>query len=221
VVSHNYVHDNHGDGLWWDGNFTGASIIGNTVVNNDYHGIHWETGDTAEIAFNVSALNGKCTAPATSNQIYISTSTNSDVHDNNITVGPSSLCQSAIILQNQDRPDNIGFSNNIVHNNTVTFQTSAGLMGFYAQCDPGTGSCATPTGNAQINNAYYVASLSDNHWLYPTDQSTDQNGLTGTSWATYQATGQDLSGPATRRVGNATIAGRYCAPGLFLLGAGR
>ena len=42
VVSNNYVHDNHGVGIWADFNNRGFLIENNWIENNDAHGIEYE-----------------------------------------------------------------------------------------------------------------------------------------------------------------------------------
>jgi hypothetical protein len=42
VVSNNYIHDNHGVGIWADFNNRGVLIENNWIENNDAHGIEYE-----------------------------------------------------------------------------------------------------------------------------------------------------------------------------------
>ncbi len=204
-VLNNYFHNNHAVAMWMDIGVVGAIVQGNTVINNDYNGIMFEISNGADISHNVVNNNGLCSSPF-GFQIYASSSSNADVHDNNVTVGPS-CGQAGLIMLNQDRVPTDGFSGNTQHNNTVTFQGSAGLSGFYAICTPGTGNCATPSGNSTTSNFYNVTSLTDAHWVWPNPQ-TVANAFSGLTWSTYRSTtGQDTAPPSTLTVGSASVAG--------------
>ena len=53
VVSNNYVHDNHGVGIWADFNNRGFLIENNWIEDNDAHGIEYETSYNFLIRNNV------------------------------------------------------------------------------------------------------------------------------------------------------------------------
>ena len=58
VVRDNYVHDNNGFGIWFDGSNTDAVIEGNLVVDNDQAGIVHELGYSTIIRNNTVEGNG-------------------------------------------------------------------------------------------------------------------------------------------------------------------
>jgi hypothetical protein len=56
-VTHNWVHHNHGVGLWADTNNTGFLISHNYIGYNDAEGVMYETSYNAEISFNTFKRN--------------------------------------------------------------------------------------------------------------------------------------------------------------------
>jgi parallel beta-helix repeat protein len=58
TVSHNFVHDNYGVGIWTDTNDTGYLIDGNTVTNNSHHGIKIEAALSGTVSNNTVSLSG-------------------------------------------------------------------------------------------------------------------------------------------------------------------
>jgi hypothetical protein len=80
IVTNNWVHDNHGPGLWADTNNVGFRIEGNYIENNDAEGIFYEISYNARIANNTlkrnAILKGKAFAADGQNMpvaaIYIS-----------------------------------------------------------------------------------------------------------------------------------------------------
>ena len=58
IVRGNYVHDNHGTGLWTDTNNKSTVVEGNYVSSNDEHGIFHEIGYDAKLRNNIVVANG-------------------------------------------------------------------------------------------------------------------------------------------------------------------
>jgi hypothetical protein len=87
-ILNNYVHDNVATGIWLDTNIKNATVQGNTIINNAVYGVHYEASPgPCGISHNV--INGNGTGPFYSQEfpgmsIYISTSSNCNVHDNNV-----------------------------------------------------------------------------------------------------------------------------------------
>jgi hypothetical protein len=62
-VIDNYVHDNHGAGLWADTNNTGFRFEGNYIADNGSEGIFYEISYNAEIVDNIFVRNGLVAGP--------------------------------------------------------------------------------------------------------------------------------------------------------------
>jgi len=181
----NYVHDNHGDGLWGDIADQSFTIAGNTVVNNAYHGIQYEISSGASIHDNTVSGNGG-SGPVPGAQIFISSSGGADVYDNTVTV-PGGRGD-GIVVQAESRPGAVATANDQVHDNTIAFAGSNGVNGL--RSFGGT----VGSGNSFDHNTYYVAASGDAHWMW-LDPSAK-------GWSAYRsATGQD--GASTLHVGTA------------------
>jgi hypothetical protein len=83
VVEANYVHHNHGPGLWTDINNVGTLHIGNIVVDNDGPGIFHEISYNAIIQDNVSVRNGSTWTERVSGAgILVNTSSDVEISGN-------------------------------------------------------------------------------------------------------------------------------------------
>ena len=174
------VHDNWGTGLWADVRDTNWTISGNTIANNAYNGIQWETSDGVTISNNIITGNGAGPGmPMEGAAVYISSSGHADVYGNTITV-PSGA--DGIVMQSIDRADQVTTQGNVVHDNTVTFLGANGENGWRNYGG------SVGAGNSFDSNHYYVASLSDAHWIWGGSNAVMQ-------WSSYlAASGQDASG---------------------------
>jgi hypothetical protein len=130
--------------------------------------------------------------------IFISTSSNCNIHDNNVFSPTGSF--GAIYMQTDARSDAPSDAGQNVHfyNNTVTFASSGSstlLEGF------NNNSGIAPTGSYSNNNSFYdVAGVSNSHWLWNTPR------YVGITWSKYQSTtGQDAS--STLSSGNGSFTG--------------
>ena len=174
------IHDNYGTGIWADVHDTNWIINGNTVANNSYNGIQWETSDGATITGNTITGNGAGPGmPMEGAAVYISSSGHANVYGNTIVVPGGA---DGIVMQTIGRADQVTSQYNTVHDNTVTFQGSGGMNGWRAYSGGSVGA-----GNSFDNNRYYVAT-SDPHWVWG-----GTNAVTG--WSAYlSASGQDERG---------------------------
>jgi parallel beta-helix repeat protein len=200
-ILNNYVHDNIATGIWLDTNIKNATVQGNTIVNNAVNGVHYEVSPgPCDISHNV--INGNGTGPFYTSGpgmgIFISTSSNCNIHDNNVFSPTGSF--GAIYMQTDARSDAPSDAGQNVHfyNNTVTFASSGSstlLEGF------NNNSGIAPTGSYSNNNSFYdVAGVSNSHWLWNTPR------YVGITWSKYQSTtGQDAS--STLSSGNGSFTG--------------
>ncbi len=78
TVRDNYVHDNHGPGLWADTNNAGLLFTGNWIADNDGEGILYETSYNGRIVNNTFLRNGWVVGPTNpgfpTGAIYVSES---------------------------------------------------------------------------------------------------------------------------------------------------
>jgi hypothetical protein len=200
-VLNNYVHDNVATGIWLDTNIKNAMVQGNTVVNNSNAGIGYEVSPgPCDISHNV--INGNGAGPfytsGPSMGIFISTSSNCKVHDNNVFSPTGSF--GPIYMQTDtrnDAPSDAGRNVNF-YNNTITFASNGTATLLYGFTN---NSRITPTGSYSNNNSFYdTAGTSNPHWLWNTTP------YVGMTWSNYRsATGQDAG--STLRSGNASVSG--------------
>lgn len=203
-LRNNYVHDNYATGLWCDiqcSPFYEAK--GNTVINNSGFGIHFEItgiGDISDISHNVINNNGgglnqdgsiNIAGAVNGFGIFISSSSNVNVHDNNILV--RSMNGNGLVFEADCRSDAPMNEENVqFYNNTVTFRTngtSGGqqISGFVDATALGSNCSAEqphPTSYATLalhNNTYYSVGSGDAHFTWPTI------GYSGVALAAIQA----------------------------------
>jgi parallel beta-helix repeat protein len=178
------VHDNHGTGLWCDNACAGAVIDGNTVVRNAYAGIMFEIASGVVIRNNVVNDNANM-------QIFISSSGEAEIRDNNVRVPPSAA--HGILVQADPRPNAVTTQNVVIHHNTVTFKgpslrgSGTGLRTFGGPVG---------AGNSSDRNAFF--SESDRHWYWSKPEVLN--------WQTYRSSRrQDASSSLSR--GDGSISG--------------
>jgi len=205
TIENNYIHDNVAGGIWLDTNIDGATVQGNTIVNNAVTGLQYEvSAGPCDISHNVINGNGLGPFYTTTNDIhsgagiYISTSGGCNIHDNNVFSPAGSW--GPIYMQCDTRGDapsnpcnNVAF-----YNNTVTFgsnSVSTLLYGF------NNNSGVIPTGSYSDNNQFYdMVDTTEQHWLWNTAP------YVADSFSVYQSvTGQDAH--STLAVGNASVPG--------------
>ncbi len=205
TIIDNYVHDNAASGIWLDTAINGATVQGNTVVNNAVNGIHYEVSSgPCDISHNVINGNGAGPFYTTNNTlhggsgIYISTSGGCNVHDNNVYAPAGSF--GPIYMQCDARSDapanpckNVAF-----YNNTVTFGSNSINVLLYGFNN---NSGVTPTGSYSDNNSFYdTVSTSQQHWLWNTTP------YVADTFSIYRSVaGEDAH--STLTAGNASVSG--------------
>jgi len=124
VVRNNYVHDNHGSGLWTDHNNVGTVYEGNTVINNYGPGIFHEISYDAVIRNNRVEGNG---FKESKSGIKISSSSNVEIYGNTLKNNNGGIYVSQ---KNRGSGSKGTFEvkNLWVHDNSITF--SSGFHGF-------------------------------------------------------------------------------------------
>jgi parallel beta-helix repeat protein len=154
--ANNYVHDNMGQGVWFDINNIDCIIDGNRVENNTHAGIFYEISYGAIIRNNTVISNGGTGSIARSG-ILISASPNVEVYGNTLSGNSNGIV--GLQANRSDAPD-IGRGPHVVsdmwvHDNDVSM--SRGYTGLVDQV--GDGGIFTRN-NRFDRNTYYVSSLS-------------------------------------------------------------
>ncbi|MDP9248273.1 MAG: right-handed parallel beta-helix repeat-containing protein [Candidatus Dormibacteraeota bacterium] len=185
TVTNNYVHDNSGNGLWFDGDSKGATVTGNTVSNND--GIY---GAGNGITFEIS-----CNATINSNVVSGSGLAGIQVRNSHdVTVGAigagntvSGSAQYGIRLiadrtGTQTRCGSITASNNHVNENSVSMAVGASWTGLQRV------SPAVANGDTFSGNHYHMPLATDCatglrwKWWNGTSMYSVKFSGTGTVW---------------------------------------
>jgi parallel beta-helix repeat protein len=81
-VTSNYIHDNHGVGVWFDTDNTATLIDGNVIADNTHRGIMDETSYGAIISNNTLTGNGRLSGWIAGAGIFIATSSNIEICSN-------------------------------------------------------------------------------------------------------------------------------------------
>jgi hypothetical protein len=126
IIRNNYVHDNWGPGLWTDIDNRHILYEGNTCINNRASGIFHEISYDAIIRCNKLSGNGKIHGA----QILISTSGNTEIYHNIITVDSNS--SDAIKIVQRDRGEKYSGTNNSIHHNDITYLVNERTTGGWA-----------------------------------------------------------------------------------------
>jgi parallel beta-helix repeat protein len=178
----NHVHDNYGNGVWFDWDNINITIEGNRVHNNEGIGIFYEVSYAGIIRNNTLVGNGVASNESlwSLGQIYLNDSQDVDIYGNVIDVGS----ENAISLIDVERGDTSTYSANkrtanvSVHDNQIIIRASGGLVGLVGR------SAAFSDGNRFDRNIYVVYSQSCNcfYWNRP---------LTFSGW---RSTGNDTAG---------------------------
>ena len=177
----NFVHENLGDGIWYDFNNTGALIEGNRVEDNGRTGISFEVSNGATIRNNTLRRNA-------ADAVLISVSQNAQVHNNSLEANFGGIqyflnCAS-LLEEGQDLTNNAAYENTIV----VGTQSYTYANGFSS-----TSSCTSaqlaPYLNGSKNlifsrNTYSVPSAAAQYWIW---------GML-LHWGQWQSIGQDVEG---------------------------
>jgi parallel beta-helix repeat protein len=188
IVRHNDVHDNYGQGLWWDTNARNAKIYGNMIYGNRNAGILYEMsfGGT-KIHHNTLTDNAMGAGPVdwTINvQLSIASSDGSrggrggiEIYDN--TIGGDAYPLGLVTHAGRRSTKQVQ-----VHDNVLILRSASSRVG--GADGSGTGEMFSPSaGNSFRANTYRVLDPQAAYWAW--------NGETLT-WAQWQALGHDASG---------------------------
>jgi parallel beta-helix repeat protein len=150
IIRNNYVHDNHGAGLWTDFDNHGTLYEGNVVINNYGPGIFHEISGSAVIRNNRVEGNAHRWY---NGGILVANSTGVEVANNTL-VGNNG----GVMALNQSRSGWVT-KNLWVHNNSITYTT--GQTGLFAEANEP--EVYTAWGNRFDGNVY---SLGSNPWPF-------------------------------------------------------
>jgi parallel beta-helix repeat protein len=172
TVRNNYVHDNFGVGVWFDGDNVGTLIEGNVISGNTYRGVMDEVSFGAIIRQNTITGNGRSSGWIGGAGILIATASGVEVCGNVV----KGNAQGIVGFQQDRGVGSMGrfaTSHNHVHDNYITM--SEGITGF--------------TGGAENDptNVFY-----QNHYCLTNDASFIWGNKTCSKG--WQAAGQDLRG---------------------------
>jgi hypothetical protein len=177
----NYIHDNGGNGIWFDTNNTGVLIESNTIIVNTRYAkaISMEQNKGTAIIRNNTITVGSGGEVA----IILNNSSNVQVYNNTVTT--STAAGAAINIFYDASRTGYETMNNSVTNNTITLQGSATLTSSVScynvtNCSP----YWTSKGNLFQGNTYRVPSQTGKHWRLSSP----------VSWSGWQAIGFDTTG---------------------------
>jgi parallel beta-helix repeat protein len=181
LVRGNYVHDNHGAGLWTDGDNLYTTFEGNKVEDNAGPGILHEISYDAVIRNNTLRRNALAAAGKSiwwGADIMLNDSQNVEISGNRIdsTVNGLGLVDAD---RGSGRYGTYKVANTDVHDNVFTLAgvAQAGLVGRSS-------AFLSTAANRFRSNTYYVRSLTGRSWQW-------QGSLTKDDWQRY---GQDTTG---------------------------
>ena len=173
TIRGNYVHDNHGPGLWSDLNNHNVVYENNRIIRNFGPGIHHEISGSAVIRNNYieNTAHGYYRGG-----ILVANSSNVDVYGNKLVANDGGV----VVLEN-DRGAWIT-ANVHVHDNNITY--TVGRSGI-----DGTATTISAARNNRFeNNRYDVPNLTGQWWIV---------GSQGDTWAQWQTAGYDDTGTAS------------------------
>jgi parallel beta-helix repeat protein len=189
----NWVHDNQGNGIWFDGNNRDVLIDSNIVEDNTRGGIDYEVGDTATISNNTVSHNCGYTPTDPANQegcgvgtslfhgadLFVNTSSNITIFGNTVVASNNGI-GAYDALRSDATPEGlvVALRNLHVHDNDVS-TPAGGANGIVGDGRP------TQTYNGQNwfqANRYLTAYATAWQW----------NGAK--TWTQWQALGQDILG---------------------------
>jgi parallel beta-helix repeat protein len=177
-ITNNYVHDNHGVGVWFDYDNADTLIDGNVIADNTYRGVMNEISYGATISNNEITGNGRSSGWISGAGIFISSAADIEVCNNTLRAN-----YQGVIGFQQDRGagdrGRYTASRILIHDNNITM--TQGLTGFTSGVE------RDPT-NRFFNNHYCLMDPAAFLW----GQKTDAKG--------WQAAGQDLNGTFDCRV---------------------
>ena len=185
----NYVHDNKGPGIWYDGDNVGAMIEGNRVEDNGGSGIFYEISGRGVIRNNAVRRSGD-------HGVFISTSKDVEIYNNTLEDNFRGI--QYFLNCGSVGGGEIGWdlANNVAHHNIVKVGARSGA---YANALSHTGDCA-PAQVAPYVNGSKRLEFSENRYVVPS--TTGQYWLWGTgglkSFQEWQVLGRDQQGSVAR-----------------------
>jgi parallel beta-helix repeat protein len=182
MVRGNWVHDNTAHGLFVDTNVRNVIIETNTIENNSYTGILYETSWNAVIRNNVLRNNASLYAGKScfwASQIHLNDSQNVEIYANTV---DSSNGSNGICAVDIDRNGVAAYkvANLYVHDNVIKVRLSGttGLVGRSTAYD-------ISANNRFAHNIYYVTNTSNKNWAWSTYPVT---------WSQWRSYGNDMTG---------------------------
>lgn len=184
IMRANYVHDNLGDGIWYDGDNTGSLIEDNTCEDNAGSAIFYEVSGSAVIRNNTVRRSGEA-------GLFISTSKNVEAYGNVLEDNFRGITWFVNFSAVGGGIIGYDLSNVNCHNNTVTIGptfVSGALASLLTHTGTGT---MTPYMNGTKGLAFtandYNVPTTGNYWYWEALKS----------WAQWQLLGLDTSGTLT------------------------
>jgi parallel beta-helix repeat protein len=184
VIRGNWVHDNTVHGLHVDTNVRNVTIETNTIENNSYTGILYETSWNAVIRNNVLRNNASLYAGKScfwASQIHLNDSQDVEIYGNTVTAsnGANGIC-AVDIDRNVDSATSNRVANLNVHDNVIKVNLSgtSGLVGRSTSFE-------ASANNRFEHNTYYTTDTSKKAWAwstYPVD------------WTQWRSYGNDITG---------------------------
>lgn len=207
IYRRNYVHDNYGFGAWTDIENRNTLVEDNLVENNEGPGIMHEISYQAVIRNNIVRGNGRKGDYVYSAEILISSSRDTEVYGNRVTVGASSGQQDVlpntrmgIIILQGDRDCNgtrCQSVNNNIHDNTVTYtalqqvlERGAGISGSGIFSD---GNAAALANNTFDRNIYVAPDCAQRRWFWLTPGPGTGSGHWN-NFTEFQQSGFEING---------------------------
>jgi parallel beta-helix repeat protein len=184
VFRANFVHDNLGNGIWYDGDNVGSLIEENQVDDNAGEGIFYEVSGRGVIRGNVVRRSG-------TSGIFVSTSRDTEVDHNtlednfrgiNLFLNCDAAGMTTVITY--------ALANNRVHDNVITVGQRSGSLAssfsYSSTCTPAQLQpyFTNPAPMAFARNTYHVPSTTGRYWMWGDSKS----------WAQWQELGHDRDG---------------------------
>ena len=186
VVRNNYVHDNHGPGLWTDIDNIDSLIEGNRVEWNSYAGIKHEISYAAVIRNNIAGYNGLGKdAWLWGAQIQVQNSSDVEIYGNTVTVGLDGGDGIGVINQSRGSGAYGPYvSVNIyVHDNEVTHFANVGQSGVVDDTSEKL-ACSAAGNNRFDRNVYNVLDDDASRWEW----------CAANSWREFTTAGREALG---------------------------
>lgn len=209
----NYIHDNLGNGMWWDIDNKSITAQGNTIVNNQSNGLMIEISDGCVVSDNY--ISGNADIPGLANHflegvnLLISATQRCWVYNNTVIAGPNNSNGLFVVGQNRGTNlDNMQYlsANNFIYNNDLSMPVSCTGSG-----------CSIMSNNSDYLNPYNSSANQnkfDWNWYHLPTTTDPWFQWTGgfQTFATMQANGYDLNSSIdTVNIGTCVVGNGGCA----------